>query len=401
MRAYLDHAATTPVRPEAAAAHAAALGQVGNPASGHAAGREARRRLEDAREAIAAALGARPRDVVLTSGGTEADNLAVQGIVRARREADPRRTRLVVSAVEHHAVLDAARRLGRHEGVEVVVLPVDGEGRVEVAALEAELAAHGDRVALVSVMWANNEVGTVQPLDAVVAAAGAAGVPVHADAVQAVGQVPVDLRASGLAALSVSGHKVGATPGTGALLVRPDVPVVPLLHGGGQERGLRSGTADPAGAAALAAALTAAATEAAAGEIAGVGVARVAALRDRLLAGLLEIDGVRLRGAPPGPGRLPGNAHVTVAGVRAEVLLYLLDAAGVCASSGAACRSGVEQPSHVLLAMGASPAEASAALRLTLGHTSRAADVDAALDVLPEAVARARRASAPLAGVRG
>lgn len=396
MRAYLDHAATTPVRPEAAAAHAAALAQVGNPASGHHAGREARRRLEDAREAVAAALGARPRDVVLTSGGTEADNLAVQGIVRARRSADPRRTRLVVSAVEHHAVLDAARWLARHEGVEVVVLPVDGEGRVDVGALEEELAAHGDRVALVSVMWANNEVGTLQPIDAVVAVAAAAGVPVHADAVQAVGQVPVDLRASGLAALSVSGHKVGATPGTGALLVRPEVPVVPLLHGGGQERGLRSGTADPAGAAALAAALTVAA-----GEAGGAGARRVAALRDRLLAGLLAIDGVRLRGAPPGPGRLPGNAHVTVDGVRAEVLLYLLDAAGVCASSGAACRSGVEQPSHVLLAMGASPAQAGAALRLTLGHTSSDADVDAVLDVLPEAVVRARRASAPAAGVRG
>lgn len=399
MRAYLDHAATTPVRPEAAAAHAAALAQVGNPASGHAAGREARRRLEDAREAVAATLGARPRDVVLTSGGTEADNLAVQGIVRARRAADPRRTRLVVSAVEHHAVLDAARWLGRHEGVEVVVLPVDGEGRLEVGALEDELAAHGDRVALVSVMWANNEVGTLQPIDAVVAVAGAAGVPVHADAVQAVGQVPVDLRASGLAALSVSGHKVGATPGTGALLVRPEVPVAPLLHGGGQERGLRSGTADPAGAAALAAAVMAATREATGG--AAAGVSRVAALRDRLLTGLLAIDGVRLRGAPPGPGRLPGNAHVTVDGVRAEVLLYLLDAAGVCASSGAACRSGVEQPSHVLLAMGAPPEEASAALRLTLGHTSSDADVDAALDALPEAVARARRASAPLAGVRG
>jgi cysteine desulfurase len=244
-------------------------------------------------------------------------------------------------------------------------------------------------------MWANNEVGTVQPLDDVVAAARAGGVPVHADAVQAVGQVPVDLRASGLAALSISGHKVGATPGTGALLVSRDVPVTPLLHGGGQERGLRSGTADPAGAAALAAAVTAATAEAR-----GPGAHRVAALRDRLLAGLLALDGVRLRGAPPGPGRLPGNAHVTVAGVRAEVLLFLLDAAGVCASSGAACRSGVEQPSHVLLAMGASEAEAGAALRLTLGHTSTAEDVHAALAVLPEAIARARRASAPLAGVR-
>lgn len=391
--AYLDHAATTPVRPEALAAYAAALAHVGNPASAHGAGRAARRRLEESREGIAAALGARPREVVLTSGGTEADNLAVKGLFWARRAQDPRRTRVLVSAVEHHAVLDAARWLAVRQGATVVELAVDAEGRLDLDALRDELAAHAAQVALVSVMWANNEVGTVQPLPEVVAVAAAHGVPVHADAVQAVGQVPVDVGAAGLTALSLSGHKLGGTPGTGALLVRTDADVVPLLHGGGQERGVRSGTADAAGAAALAVAVAAGAAEAA-----GPGAQRLARLQRRLVDALACLDGVHLRGAPPGPGRLPGNVHVTVEGASAEVLLYLLDTAGIAASSGAACRAGVEQPSHVLLAMGASTAEAASALRLTLGHTSTDAEVDAVLEVLPGVVERARRVSALATG---
>lgn len=397
MRAYLDHAATTPLRPEARAALLGVLDAVrpgsalplGNPSATHAAGRAARRRLEEAREAVAGALGAQAREVVLMAGGTEADNLAVKGIAWARRSADPRRNRVLVSAVEHHAVLDPARWLADHDGMTVVELPVDATGRVLADALEAELAAHGERVALVSVMWANNEVGTVQPVAEVVAAAARHGVPVHADAVQAIGQVSVDFGRSGLAAMTVSGHKVGGPVGTGALVVRRDVGLVPVLHGGGQERGVRSGTPDVAGAVAFAAAVGAAvAAQPAEAE-------RLAALRDRLIAGAVgAVDGLTVRGAVPGTGRLPGNAHATVAGADAEALLFLLDAAGIAASSGSACRAGVEQPSHVLLAMGASEAEARGALRFTLGHTTTTADVEAVLGVLPEVVGRARAAAA-------
>ncbi len=387
-RAYLDHAATSPLRPQAREALLAALDDVGNPASLHGAGRAARRRLETAREDLAAALGTSPREVILTSGGTEADNLAIKGVFWARRAGDPRRTRVVVSAVEHHAVLDAAHWLGARQGARVVEIGVDALGCVDLDALAAELAAHSGEVALVSVMWANNEVGTIQPVADVVALAGRHGIPVHADAVQAVGQVPLDFAASGLAALTVSGHKVGAPVGVGALLARRDLPLEAVLHGGGQERGVRSGTQDAPSAAAFAAALGAAVTALPQES------RRLAALRDRLLDGALaSVDGLTLRGAPPGARRLPGNAHVTVAGATAEVLLYLLDSAGIAASSGSACRAGVEQASHVLLAMGASEVEARGALRFTLGHTTTEADVDAVLAALPDAVERARRAT--------
>jgi cysteine desulfurase len=386
---YLDHAATTPVRSEAVEAFLEAVTTVGNPSSSHAAGREARRLLEDAREVVAAAVGADPAEVLLTSGGTEADNLAVKGTFWARRAADPRRTRIVVSAVEHHAVLDAARWLGEQQGADVVELAVDAEGVVDLDALEDELRRHADRIALVSVMWANNEVGALQPVREVAAAAAAHGIPVHSDAVQAVGHVHVDFRATALAALSLSGHKLGAPVGTGALVARRDLGLVPVQHGGGQERGVRSGTLAAAPGKALAAAVrSAVAALPQEGE-------RLSALRDRLLAGVTgSVDDVVPHGPPPGPGRLPGSVHVTVAGADAEVLLYLLDAGGVAASSGSACQAGVEQVSHVLSAMGVAEGLARGALRFTLGHTSTKADVDALLRLWPEVVARARRAKA-------
>ncbi|NLE70981.1 MAG: cysteine desulfurase [Actinomycetales bacterium] len=391
---YLDHAATTPVRPAALAALTEVAGRVGNPSSTHGPGRAARRTVEEARELVADRLGAHPTEVVLTGGGTEADNLAVCGLYWARTAADPRRRRVVVSAVEHHAVLDPARWLAERAGAELVLLPVDAAGRVEPAALEAELAAHGDETALVSVMWANNEVGTVQPVAEVAHLARAHGVPVHADAVQAVGQVPVDLAASGLDALTVSAHKVGGPVGVGALLLRRDVAVAPVLHGGGQERGVRSGTVPAALAAAFAAAL-----DAATADLGGT-TARLAVLRDRLVAGVLAaVPDAVVRGAwPPGggdaPARLPANAHVTIPGCDSEALLFLLDRHGIAASAGSACRAGVQQPSHVLSAMGVPDADSRGALRLTLGWISTDADVDALLAVIGDVVARARAASA-------
>ncbi len=382
--AYLDHAATTPMLPEALDAYVAAAGQVGNPSSLHAAGRGARRLVEESRERIAAVLGARPSEVVFTSGGTESDNLATKGIFWARRDADHRRRRVVASAVEHHAVVDSVDWLGAHEDALVTWLPVDAAGRVDPEALAALPA---DDIAVVSVQWANNEVGTIQPVTELAAVAAAAGIPFHTDAVQAVGQVPVDFAASGAAALALTGHKLGGPVGVGALLLGRDVACTPLLHGGGQERDVRSGTLDTPGVVAFAVAVeTAVKTQQ---EYA----ARVAALRDELVTRVHEAVPDAVFNGPPAD-RLPGNAHFSFPGCEGDALLLLLDAQGIACSTGSACSAGVAQPSHVLLAMGADDARARSSLRFTLGHTSTRADVDALLAALPGAVERARRATA-------
>lgn len=392
---YLDHAATTPVRAEVAAVLAEELTRGGNPSSTHAAGRAARRRLEDAREELADALGADPAEVLFTSGGTEADNLAVKGAVYAHAAARPR---LLVSAVEHHAVLDAATWLGERGLADVGVLPVTGEGIVD---LEAAREVIGDArdIALLSTMWANNETGVVQPVEELVAlvaglpGAGASqpggepgGVPVHSDAVQAVAYLPVDFHDSGLAAMSITGHKLGGPVGAGALLARRSLALAPVHHGGGQERGVRSGTLDVPGARALARAVSlAVADRTAQGE-------RLAALRDRLVStALATVPGLRLTGAAA--PRLPHVAHLTVDGAESESLLFALDVAGIQASAGSACQAGVQQGSFVLVAMGYSEPEANAALRFSLGRTSTEADVDALLAALPEVVARSRAAT--------
>src|SRR3954469_4166552 len=250
---YLDHASTTPMLPDVLAAMTPYfVSESGNPSSLHASGRRARRAVEEAREAVAFALGARPSEVVFTAGGTESDNLAVKGIYWARRAADAGRTRIVASSVEHHAVLDAVDWLVAHEGASVTWLPVDSYGRVSVADLDAAL---GDDVALVTVMWANNEVGTVQPIRELAAVAAEYGVPFHTDAVQAIGQLPVDFAESGVDALTLTGHKIGGPKGVGALLLRTGVACTPLLHGGGQERDVRSGTLDTPGIVGLGAAV--------------------------------------------------------------------------------------------------------------------------------------------------
>jgi cysteine desulfurase len=382
---YLDHAATTPMLPEAIAAVAEVMGQVGNPSSLHAAGRAARRRVEEARESIAAALGARPSEVILTAGGTESDNLAVKGIYWARRDADRRRCRVIASAVEHHAVLDAVDWLVEHEQAEVTWLPVDRTGRVDPAALRAAIAEDPDDVALVTVMWANNEVGTVQPVADLAAVAHEFGIPVHTDAVQAVGSVPVDFAAAGVDALTMTGHKLGGPPAAGALLLRREVRCVPLQHGGGQEREVRSGTLDVPGAVGLAVATTLAVERRAAA------AARIGRLRDDLVDGVLaEVAGVTVNGHPA--ERLPGIANLTFADCEGDALLMLLDAQGVECSTGSACSAGVAQPSHVLTAMGASPAEARGTLRFSLGSPSTPDDVAAAVAAIGPAVERARRA---------
>jgi len=389
---YLDHAATTPMHPAAIEAMTAVLATVGNASSLHGSGRLARRRMEEARETLGQLLGARPSEIVFTAGGTESDNLAVKGIYWARRDAEPRRRRIVTTPVEHHAVLDAVQWLIDHEGAEVTWLDPEPDGSVTPATLRTALEGHDD-VALVSVMWANNEVGTIMPINELAAVAAEFDVPMHSDAVQAVGQIPVDFAASGLSAMSVGAHKFGGPVGVGALLLRRDTACVPLLHGGGQERDVRSGTPNVAGAVGMAAAARVA--------IEGMEAtsARVRALRDRLIAGVLAgIDDVRLNGAT-GNDRLPGNSHFTFRGCEGDSLLMLLDAKGIECSTGSACTAGVAQPSHVLIAMGADPASARGSLRLSLGHTSTDADVDAALAVLPAAVERARQAALASSGV--
>lgn len=388
---YLDHAATTPMHPAAIEAMAGALATVGNASSLHTSGRAARRRMEEAREALAGLLGARPSEIVFTAGGTESDNLAVKGIFWARRDADPRRRRIITTPVEHHAVLDAVQWLADHEDADVTWLPVGADGSVTPGALRDALREHDD-VALVSVMWANNEVGTVMPIAELAAVAAEFDVPMHSDAVQAVGQIPVDFAASGLSAMSIAAHKFGGPMAVGALLLRRDTACVPLLHGGGQERDVRSGTPDVAGAISMAAAAKVA--------VEGLDAyrARVSALRDALIDGVLAaIDDVVVNGAV-GDDRLPGNTHFTFRGCEGDSLLMLLDAKGIECSTGSACTAGVAQPSHVLTAMGADPASARGSLRLSLGHTSVESDVAAALAVLPAAVERARQAALASAG---
>lgn len=396
MIAYLDHAATTPMVPEAVDAMTAQLAVTGNASSLHTAGRAARRVVEESRELFAAAVGARPSEVIFTSGGTESDNLALKGMYWARRDASGAR-RLLVSEIEHHAVLDAVEWLAEHEGAEVTWLPVDKLGRLRLDVVRTEIERDPDAITLVSVMWANNEVGTLQPLAEVVAAAREHGVRTHSDAVQALGQVPVRFGDSGLDLVTVTGHKIGGPVGVGALLARRDADLVPLTHGGGQERGVRSGTLDTAAIRAFAVAADLAVRRLADES------ARLAELREDLVRRVLHaIPDAVLRGDPDPAGRLPGNALFTFPGCEGDSLLYLLDAADVQCSTGSACQAGVPQPSHVLLALGVDSDDARGALRFSLGHTSTTSDVDALVAALPDAVVRARQAglvSRPVAAV--
>ncbi|MET7643317.1 cysteine desulfurase family protein [Streptomyces sp. NPDC005426] len=385
--AYLDHAATTPMLPEAIAAMTAQLAVTGNASSLHAAGRRARRTVEESRETLADALGARPSEVVFTSGGTESDNLAVKGLYWARRDADPLRTRVLASPVEHHAVLDAVDWLAEHEGATVEYLPVDRYGRVHPDALREALVRDPDDVALITVMWANNEIGTVMPVRELAEVAREFDVPMHADAVQAFGQLDVDFARSGLAAMTVSAHKIGGPSGVGALLLGRAYTPVPVLHGGGQERHVRSGTLD----------VPAIAAFAAAGRIAAEGredfAREIGGLRDELVAAVLaRVPDVVLGGDPAPGGRLPANAHFSFPGCEGDSLLLLLDAQGIECSTGSACTAGIAQPSHVLLATGTDPDLARGTLRFSFGHTSVRQDVEDVVRAIGPAVERARSA---------
>lgn len=387
MTVYLDHAATTPLRPQARDAWVDAAARCGNASSIHRAGQDARRLLEESRERLAAVLDCDPIEVVLTSGGTEAVNTALKGLWWARAEGTDA---VVLPDGEHHATLDTVQWLHEHEGAPVHPVALDAVGRIPVDAFADALPGAAVATALV----ANNEVGTISDAAALAGRAGDVGVPLHLDAVAAFGHVPVSFRAwrgdargqSGLCALSVSAHKIGGPIGVGALVVSRHAVPAALLHGGGQQRSLRSGTQDVAGAAAFAVAAELARAEQAAE------AERLAALRDRLVRGIHDsVAGAQLLGDPR--ERLPGNAHVLFSGALGETLLFVLDRAGVCASTGSACQAGIPEPSHVVTALGRTDAEARQVLRFSLGRTTTDADIDAVLAVLPEAVERARASS--------
>ena len=374
MTAYLDHAATTPLRPEAAAAMLPFLGdRFGNPSGVHVVARAARLAVDEAREVVASALGASPGEIVFTGSGTEADSLAVLGS-HARRGGT-----VVCTAIEHHAVLHSCRAVGGR------VAPVTADGVVDMERLAGLLDDLDGDVSVVSVMLANNEVGTIQPLEAVEALVRelAPRAVLHTDAVQAFPWLDVAASAAGAELVAVSAHKFGGPQGVGALVVRDRTAVAPIIHGGGQEGDLRSGTHNVAGIVGMAAAVSA--TAASRAET----IARVGALRDRLADGLLAaVPGAEESG--PRSIKVAGSCHLRFPGVESEALLLLLDQAGVCASAGSACASGALEASHVLMAMGVARDEALASLRLSLGWTTTEHDVDLALKVVPDAVARLR-----------
>ena len=392
-RVYLDHAATTDVLPAAIDAMIEQMRNGGNPSSLHAVGRDARATVEYARERIARAIGADPAEVIFTSGGTEADNLAVKGIYWKRREEDPQRTRILVSSIEHHAVEETCEWLEKAEGAQLEWIPVDEHGSVNPQTVRELIEKNPEDVALVTVMWANNEVGTVEPIPEIAAIAAEYGIPVHSDAVQAFGAIPIDFHASKVATLAISGHKIGGPMGIGALVATRAVQMTPVLHGGGQERSVRSGTIDAPAIAGFA--------EAAVHSVQYLDKesARIATLRNELIAAISAlIPQAHLSGENPlteeypGQKRLPGNAHFTFENAEGDTLLFLLDMQGISSSTGSACNAGVTRPSHVLMAMGMGEDTARSAQRFTLGHSTTGADIARLIAALPAVYEQAAKA---------
>lgn len=380
-RIYLDHAATTPLHPAVLDAMLPHLTEhYGNPSSIHARGRRARQALDEARESIARRLGATPREIVFTSGGSEADNLAIKGIAWAM---SARGRHLITSSVEHHAVLHACQVLER-SGFEVTYLPVDRYGRVNPADVADAIT---DRTTLVSVMYANNEVGTVQPIAEIAALCRGAGVRFHTDAVQAAGHLPLDVDELGVDLLTLSAHKIYGPKGVGALYLRRGIALLPQVQGGSQERQRRAGTENVAGAVGLAAAL----------ELVAQAESGVGQLRDALVEGMTAIEGVALTGHPS--ERLPGSASFLVESVDGGDLVAALDLEGIEVSTGSACTSGSTEPSHVLLAMGIEPEEAAGSLRMTLGSGTTQAEIERTVEVARAVIRRLRDARAPRAEV--
>jgi len=375
MSVYLDHAATTPMADAAIAAMTSSLSKIGNPSSLHTQGRATRKDVEDAREVIAKAVGALPSEIIFTGSGTEADNAAIKGLFwKSGKKV------IVISAVEHHAVLDPARWLVEHEGAELIEIPVTKTGLIDLGFLKDLIAKRGNEIALISVMHSNNETGVIQPVAEVVKIAG--DIPVHTDAVQSFTKTPLSYKELGVMSMALSAHKVGGPLGIGVLVLRRAFEIPALLHGGGQEREIRSGTLNAPSIVAFAAAV----------ESSNYDSARVSALRDRFESGLrASVPDAYINGvdAP----RLPGITNVTFPGTQSDSLLLLMDSEKVSCSTGAACSAGVHRPSHVLLAMGQTEVTAQSSLRFSCGATSTESDIDFALSVLPAVINRGRAAA--------
>ena len=376
MSVYLDHAATTPMFDVAIDAMNTSLRKLGNPSSLHTEGRSTRKDVEDAREKIAKAVGCLASEVIFTGSGTEADNAAIKGLFW---HSDKKV--IVVSSIEHHAVLDPAHWLVEHEGAELIEVPVNPDGVIDLEFLKKTIAERGAEIALISVMHSNNETGVIQPIADVVKLAG--DIPVHSDAVQSFTKVPLSFKEIGLFAMTISGHKVGGPLGIGALILRRAVEIPALLHGGGQERDIRSGTLNAPSIVAFAAAVEAKVYDA----------QKVASLRDAFEAGVISarpdavINGKKSE-------RLPGISNITFPGTQSDSLLLLMDSEKVSCSTGAACTAGVHRPSHVLMAMGLTDVVSQSSLRFSFGSTNTQADVDYALSVLPTVIERGLAANA-------
>ncbi|MEN9687667.1 MAG: hypothetical protein RL381_679 [Actinomycetota bacterium] len=376
MSVYLDHAATTPMFDAAIDAMNTSLRKIGNPSSLHAEGRSIRKDVEDAREKIAAAVGCLPSEVIFTGSGTEADNAAIKGLFW---HSDKKV--ILISSIEHHAVLDPAHWLAEHEGAELIEIPVTSDGTIDLEFLRAVVDSRRAEIALISVMHSNNETGVIQPIAEVVQIAG--DIPVHSDAVQSFTKVPLSFKELGLFAMTISAHKVGGPLGIGALILRRAVEIPPLLHGGGQERDIRSGTLNAPSIVAFAAAVQANLYDA----------KKVAALRDSFEAGVLAARPDAVINGKSSP-RLPGISNITFPGTQSDSLLLLMDSQKVSCSTGAACTAGVHRPSHVLMAMGLSDVVSQSSLRFSLGVTTKQADIDYALSVLPDVIERGLAANA-------
>jgi cysteine desulfurase len=382
---YLDHSATSPIRPAVLADYTATLAEIGNPAAIHSFGQATRQILEQAREDLAAALDCDRNEVIFTSGGTESDNLAIKGLYWSAHQKDPNRTLIISSAAEHHAVLDAIDWLVQEQGAEAFYLPHNPRGEIDPEDLAQLLKRRGDEVALISLMWANNEIGVINPITEITALAKPYSIPVHSDAIAALGHTPVSFAQSGLSAMTITGHKLGSPVGIGALILARSQSLTPVLHGGGQERKLRSGTPDAAAARALALTISAAQVEL--NELANHHLR----LREKLISAVRELaPEVVISGA--GANRLPNIVHLRFPGCLGDSLLFLLDLAGVSISTGSACTAGVAGPSHVILALGAEADEAMATMRISFGYNTAERDVDAFLAALPAALTGARKA---------
>lgn len=376
MSVYLDHAATTPMADAAIAAMTNSLAKIGNPSSLHTQGRATRKDVEDAREIIAKAIGAQASEIIFTGSGTEADNAAIKGLFwKSDKKV------IVISAIEHHAVLDPARWLVEHEGAELIEIPVTSAGVIDLDFLKDLIAKRGDEVALISVMHSNNETGVIQPIAEVVKIAG--DIDVHTDAVQSFTKTPLSYKDLGVTSLALSAHKVGGPHGIGILVLRRAFEIPALLHGGGQEREIRSGTLNAPSIVAFAAAVESSTYDA----------ERVATLRERFERGVLAVvPDAYLNGVDA--ARLPGITNVTFPGTQSDSLLLLMDSEKVSCSTGAACSAGVHRPSHVLLAMGHTEITAQSSLRFSCGATTTDADIDFALSILPTVINRGRAAAA-------